>query len=220
MADLTQHTDQLVAERVGPLTGKVFGEWTVGDCIGTEVKTLKYVCTCQCGTTKHVLASNLASGRTKSCGCGRSKRVSDKMSRHGHSQTGGRRPSPTYSTWGSMTNRCNNPNNHSYSRYGGRGIKVCERWLVFENFLADMGEKPAKGMSIERLDVNGNYEPGNCTWATHKVQARNTRRTKLNADIVSAIRSNSVSTKSVVDATGCSPSTVVAARTGQNWKDV
>jgi hypothetical protein len=101
---------------------------------------------------------------------------------HGH---GGRaqRRSPTYRTWDKMIQRCTNKNDDHYSYYGGRGINVCERWRKFENFLADMGERPigpGRGFTIDRFpDKNGNYEPGNCRWATWKEQMNNTRRNKL-----------------------------------------
>lgn len=88
---------------------------------------------------------------------------------HGHT-TGGF--SPTYHSWSSMIQRCTNPKRRAYPRYGGRGIMVCDRWMVFENFLEDMGERPA-GLTLERVDNDGNYEPGNCIWATRRTQNRN-----------------------------------------------
>jgi hypothetical protein len=90
--------------------------------------------------------------------------------KHGLSQSGG-----VYQSWQSMRQRCENPNNHNYPRYGGRGIRVCERWMKFQNFLIDMGERPTPKHSIERKDNNGNYEPGNCVWATPAQQSRNRR---------------------------------------------
>lgn len=93
---------------------------------------------------------------------------------HGH---GGRQHSPTYTVWHSMKQRCLNPNSRAYPNYGGRGISVCERWLEFPNFLADMGERPAPELTLDRIDGNKGYEPGNCRWVTRKVQCNNwTRR--------------------------------------------
>src|SRR6266404_9444036 len=96
---------------------------------------------------------------------------------HGHSHGDNGAGTPTYCAWRSMKTRCLNPNTRYYVNYGGRGIKVCERWLSsFANFLADMGEKPA-GMSLDRIDVNGEYEHANCRWATMEEQRNNARNT-------------------------------------------
>lgn len=93
--------------------------------------------------------------------------------RHGHAMTGNH--SMTYNSWQSMLGRCQNENNKNFPRYGGRGISVCERWQQFENFFADMGERPI-GKTLDRTDVNGNYEPSNCKWSTPSEQSANTRR--------------------------------------------
>lgn len=95
--------------------------------------------------------------------------------KHGHAPESG--ATPTYHTWSGMVARCNNPRHKSFGRYGGAGIRVCERWLTFANFLADMGEKP-RGTSIDRIDHTRGYEPGNCRWATDKQQARNKRNNR------------------------------------------
>lgn len=131
-----------------------------------------WVCFCDCGRSVHVAGHKLRSGHTQSCGClqtehstrmGRSNRV------HGHGSPG--RHTPTYESWCAMRRRCNNHNAWEYGRYGGRGIDVCNRWDSFEKFLTDMGERP-EGTTLDRYpDNDGNYEPGNCRWATPKQQA-------------------------------------------------
>lgn len=128
------------------------------------------LCKCDCGTEKRVGLRDLRSGATKSCGCFSRRNTLNRNLKHGHSIRGSH--SSTYKAWAAMMTRCNNPNSLYYENYGGRGIRVCDRWRAFENFLADMGECPEK-KTLDRLDNDKDYEPGNCRWATRAEQNRN-----------------------------------------------
>lgn len=130
----------------------------------------QWSCVCDCGNEITVRSKNLLSGNTKSCGC---LKLEGNNFRHGHALTYS--ASPTYRSWQKMRSRCNNPRNNRWEEYGGRGISVCRRWDVFENFLADMGERP-EGTTLDRINVDGDYKPGNCRWATPKEQRENRRR--------------------------------------------
>jgi hypothetical protein len=133
---------------------------------------------CDCGNTVETNIHRPRTGVTKSCGCLKIKTIKLWATKHG--ATCGRKPQPEYKSWLSMKERCCKPQNKSYKNYGGRGITICESWLhSFETFFADMGNRPSRRHSIERIDVNGNYEPSNCKWATPKEQARNTRTARF-----------------------------------------
>lgn len=163
------------------LTGKTFGNLkfispapTYVSPNGRQVRRGYWLCL-RCGTTFMTQNCSVTNGCTQSCGCFQlecAKRVGHANRTHGHSYKNSR----TYRSWCSMKARCLNQNNPAFHRYGGCGITVCQRWIAsFENFLADMGECP-DGMEIDRWpDKNGNYEPGNCRWATQIQQARNKR---------------------------------------------
>lgn len=123
--------------------------------------------TCSCGAVRVITEDSHKRGLSKSCGC--HKIIA------GHAK--GKKPSRTYVSWQGMKTRCLNPNSSDYPRYGGRGITVCDEWLGFQRFLADMGERPA-GCTLDRIEADGNYELGNCRWATYKVQRANQRQHK------------------------------------------
>lgn len=192
------------------LTGQRFGKWTVLSQLPktvtkSGVNAYWVLCRCDCGTEKPVNQGSLRTGASKSCGCVFPGNRRKDITRHGYSS------SSTYRSWTAMLNRCNNKNNESiYSFYGGRGITVCERWHSFENFLADMGERP-KGLSIDRIDTNGNYEPENCRWATSLEQMSN-RRTTRRIEYLSQM----VTARELHNLTGL-PFNVLSWRIHENW---
>jgi hypothetical protein len=156
------------------IQGKKYGRLLVINRHGiTADRKITWLCKCDCGNEKIISGGSLRRGLTTSCGCYLSEVV--RMSEN-KNKTHGMTKTLTWNSWASMKHRCNNIKAHDYPRYGGRGIKVCEKWLnSFEAFLADMGERPSKSHSIDRIDVNGMYEPSNCRWATLLEQGYNKR---------------------------------------------
>jgi hypothetical protein len=136
------------------------------------------LCRCDCGNSVRVAVNNLRSGNTLSCGCVQRERSSVTLS--AMRRTHGQGHTKLYYVWGAMRRRCLVPSTPGYHRYGGRGITVCDAWLgsfeAFRNWAESSGYR--EGLTLERKDTNGNYEPGNCTWATYQSQARNTRRNR------------------------------------------
>lgn len=154
------------------ISGQKFARWTALSYAGTHPTNRKigsmWLCRCECGTESIISRAQLVHGKTMSCGCYRKQR----------STTHGKTKTPEYNVWRLMRYRCHKPTQPGFKHYGGRGIVVCDRWREsFENFLADMGERPTSAHSLERKDNNGPYDPDNCVWATKKVQVRNRRCT-------------------------------------------
>lgn len=162
------------------LTGKTFNLLTVILQASSSARGVKrWNCLCKCGNTSIVTTSALNNSSVKSCGC-----INKGNTTHGFSSM------PEHQIYRGMKARCLNSNSPAYIYYGGRGIKICDRWLEsFENFLDDMGSKPTKTSSIERINVDGNYEPANCKWLEKKLQARNNRLNVLTTEIVQEARS-------------------------------
>ena len=155
------------------LTGRKFGRLTVvGYAASMPNGQLKWHCRCECGATRVVYGVHLNRGKTRSCGC---------YNNEVHSTLSGRSKGAAseYKTWSSMLNRCENPNAQEFDRYGARGIAVCDRWHDLECFLQDMGRRPSSKHSIDRINNNGDYEPGNCRWATRQTQQNNLRSNRI-----------------------------------------
>ena len=159
------------------LAGFAFGRLTpVALGTPTDRGNTRWICQCSCGGTALIATGDLICGHSQSCGCKNRDRIAQQGHQnrtHGH--TVGRNRSPEYLSWRAMHQRCSSPKTRSFEHYGGRGIKVCERWGSFEAFLEDMGARPSLSHSIDRIETNGNYEPLNCRWATASEQQLNKR---------------------------------------------
>lgn len=153
------------------IIGKKYGMLTPLRVVGRDKQgLLLYECLCDCGNIKNIGSRYLTEGKTVSCGCKRARSL-----RMGNS--------PTYKSWMSAKQRCYNTNNHNYPNYGGRGIKMCDKWVEsFAAFFEDMGERPSLEHTLDRIDVNGDYEPSNCRWATRRTQSNN-RRDNIYLDV-------------------------------------
>ncbi len=159
--------------RTKDIRGKRFGRLIVSEYAGRRSRRILWHCLCDCGQMTIVQGGNLHTGHTTSCGC--FARDQQRLTKLKHGMYG----TPEYRSWSGAKERCSNPNDSRFERYGGRGIKMCQRWRdSFAVFFADMGKRPAKH-SLDRIDNDGNYEPDNCRWATNTEQSRNRKQNKL-----------------------------------------
>lgn len=194
------------------LTGRQIGLWRVLGFSHTEKRRLRqfamWLCRCACGTERPVLAMHLSRGRTKSCGCTAGTHRLTKSSE--------------YRIWAQMIGRCTKPKVNRYRDYGGRGISVCQRWRTFINFYTDLGPRPSMRYTLDRQDMNGNYEPGNVRWATAAEQMQNQRRTKLTPEKVLAIRAVATpdNRRDLAIQYGITPAMVDRVSKGRSWKNI
>lgn len=158
--------------------GARFGRWAVVGPAEPKIYGSKslptWQCVCDCGTERAVTAFSLRQGSSSSCGC-----LNRERSRAVHTKHGGSASAPEYDVWQAMLARCRNPQNPRFAKYGGRGIKVCDSWLDYGAFIADMGPRPTLAHSLDRIDNDGGYEPGNCRWATPHQQMTNRSVTRM-----------------------------------------
>lgn len=156
------------------LVGKRFGRLTVISFNGLKNnRYAQWMCKCDCGNYRLVITTYLNSGNVSSCGCLKVDTTRARSTKHGHNTLKG--ATPEYTTWSNIKARCYDEKNKSYSRYGAKGIRVCDRWInSFDNFLSDMGTRPSNDHSIDRFpNKKGDYEPSNCRWATRHQQVNN-----------------------------------------------
>jgi hypothetical protein len=220
-------------------TGDVFGRLTVlsRSPYATDGH-IQWLCSCECGNETVVHGGNLRRGITRSCGCLKPEATSawNREAKFIHGAAVGGQETREYRVWSSMKTRCYNPKSNNFKYYGGRGIKVCERWMAGENglsafecFFADMGPRPSSRHSIDRFpNRNGDYEPSNCRWATPKQQAQNKDNTyqarlsgprKITLEIARQIRAMSNSVREIGTKFGISSSSVCRVKRGETWKE-
>jgi len=205
--------------------GNTYNKWTViGETPDNAKSEARWMCRCSCGAESLVRARSLVSGRSKSCGrcltqVPKVKKQALPLSDGTHIRT-----FPEYQVWQGVRRRCYDTKYLSYSRYGGRGIKVCQRWLdSYENFLNDMGRRPTPAHSIDRIDLNGDYEPSNCRWATVIEQNRNKSNVVFTEETIRAIyqkRAEGASLRVLARDFKVAPAVISRIVNGQNWRDI
>lgn len=159
-------------QRTASPVGNKFHRLTVKQDLGIVNGYRRWLCQCECGAEKKIIASHVRHGHTKSCGC---LHIESAKATAATTQTHGLTNSPEYRVWSNMRNRCTNRKCKEFKYYGGRGVQVCERWMnSFEAFYEDMGPRPSRKHSIDRINNHGDYEPGNCRWVVQRTQMRNT----------------------------------------------
>lgn len=203
------------------LTGQRFGRLVVQHRSPNVGNNTMWMCLCDCGTSKAVASKHLVSRKTTSCSCYSVEHKIARQTKHG--DTPFNQPnSAEYRIWRHIKSRCFNPNVPGFENYGGRGITVCETWRNdYSTFLRDMGRRPSRLHSIERIDVNGDYEPGNCVWATAVTQSRNRRcirMTLANAEQIRAKAANGVPRKALQEEYGVSRTVVGLLIRGKTWR--
>lgn len=192
--------------KIKDLTGQRFGKLVANKLHSMDDKQRAiWFCQCDCGKTYVGLGANLSAGSVASCGCSRGENT--KMYRG----------DKLYSVWKGMRARCHNHNHKGFKRYGGRGIKVCERWNSFLNFREDMHSSYVDGLHIDRIDNDGNYESSNCRWVTPMVNARSTSRVKLTLDIAKEIRGSNFPHKKLSEIHNVSIHTIKAVKNNKIW---
>lgn len=175
MSDVILTKRGVTDRRYGPskslkdISGNKFGSLLVIKRAENKGKAVMWLCKCDCGETVSIRGNHLRKGQTHCAKC----------TPRNHNVTHGLHKHPSYVTWTMMKQRCENPNAIGYANYGGRGIVVCERWHDFEFFVEDVGTPPSKNHTLDRIDIDGNYEPSNVRWATHKEQMRNKRNNRV-----------------------------------------
>lgn len=197
------------------IAGQTFGRLTAIKPTGRKGTSgqIYWLFQCDCGNKTEITALDVKRKHIQSCGC----LVQIRNVTHGMANTS------TYHRWVNMLGRCRNPKNTSYKYYGGRGIRVCERWQKFENFYEDMGEAP-NNLTIERINNDGNYEPTNCKWGTYAEQSRNNRNAKLTVPIVLLIRKllleSQLLHREIADIFNVNKGTIGEINRNETWKDI